>query len=147
MAVQMGHVGLCVSDLDRSLRFYTEGLGFEVQERRPGGDVFAALAEVEPPVQLLAQFVVKDSTRLELLAWPQPGVHGKPSQTRNQLGLTHLCFQVDDIEAVETRLVALGGTLMEETRTKLRDGSEFDGSEFVVVQDPDGTRIELLQRA
>ena len=26
------HLGVCVSDLDRSLRFYTEGLGFEEAE-------------------------------------------------------------------------------------------------------------------
>ena len=135
----LAHIGLCVSDLDRSFRFYTEGLGFETQERRCGGDDFAAVAEVEPPVTLVAQFIVKDGTRLELLAWPQPGVHGEPSQTRNQLGLTHLCFLTDDIGATQARLVALGGTVIETTRTKLRDGSEF-----VVVEDPDGTRIELL---
>jgi lactoylglutathione lyase len=136
----LAHVGLCVSDLDRSQRFYTEGLGFEVQERRSGGDDFAAVAEVEPPVQLLAQFIVKDGTRLELLAWPQPGVRGQPSQHRNHLGLTHLCFHTDDIGATEAQLVALGGTVIEKTKTKLRDGSEF-----VVVSDPDGNRIELLQ--
>ena len=81
----MGHVGLCVSDLDRSLRFYSDGLGFEVQERIPGGDQLGALAEVEPPVDMVAQFVAKDGTRLELLAWAKPGVRGQPSETRNQI--------------------------------------------------------------
>ena len=38
-----------------------------MQERRSGGDDFAAVAEVEPPVTLVAQFIVKDGTRLELL--------------------------------------------------------------------------------
>ncbi|HUL97982.1 MAG TPA: VOC family protein, partial [Mycobacterium sp.] len=113
----LAHVGLCVSDLDRSMRFYTEGLGFAVQQRIPGGDTWAALAEVEPPVELISQFIVKDGTRLELLAWPQPGVRGQPSQHRNQLGLTHLCFQTDDIGATEAQLVALGGTVIEKTRT------------------------------
>jgi hypothetical protein len=46
-------------------------------------DEVAALAEVAPPV-------VKDGTRLELLAWQAPGVWGEASQSRNQIGLTHL---------------------------------------------------------
>ena len=29
MTVSFSHLGICVSDLDRSLRFYCEGLGFE----------------------------------------------------------------------------------------------------------------------
>ncbi len=35
MAVRISHVGLCVSDLEKSLRFYVDGLGFEVQENIP----------------------------------------------------------------------------------------------------------------
>ena len=30
MELSFSHVGICVSDLERSLRFYCEGLGFEV---------------------------------------------------------------------------------------------------------------------
>lgn len=136
----MGHVGLCVSDLDRSLRFYSDGLGFEVQERIPGGDQLGALAEVEPPVDMVAQFVAKDGTRLELLAWAKPGVRGQPSETRNQIGLTHLCMQVDDVEQLAARLVSFGGTVIQETRTE-----HSSGIKLLVVKDPDGTRVELLQ--
>ena len=64
MAVRISHVGLCVSDLERSLRFYVDGLGFEVQEQIPSKDEVAALAEVAPPVDMLAQFIVKDGTRI-----------------------------------------------------------------------------------
>ena len=78
MATQVSHVGLCVSDLERSLRFYTEGLGFEVQERIPGDDSFAALGEVTPPAALIAQFIAKDGIRLELLAWSVPACGANP---------------------------------------------------------------------
>ena len=100
MAVQISHVGLCVSDLERSLRFYVDGLGFEVQETIPCGDEVGPLGEVESPVEMVAQFIAKDGTRVELLAWPMPGVVGEPSRRRNQIGLTHLAMQVDDIEEV-----------------------------------------------
>ena len=110
---------LCVSDLERSMRFYVDGLGFELQEQIPSTDEVAALAEVSRPVDMLAQFIVKDGTRLELLAWQAPGAWGEASRSRNQIGLTHLAFQVDDVEEVAARLVSLGGTVIEDTRTTL----------------------------
>ena len=97
MTVRISHVGLCVSDLEKSLGFYVDGLGFEVQEQIPSKDEVAALAEVKPPVDMLAQFIVKNGTRIELLAWQAPGAWGEASQSRNQIGLTHLAFQVDDV--------------------------------------------------
>ena len=47
MAVRISHVGLCVSDLEKSLRFYVDGLGFEVQENVPCGDEVGPLGEVK----------------------------------------------------------------------------------------------------
>ena len=89
---------------------------------------------------MVAQFVAKDGTRLELLAWAKPGVRGQPSETRNQIGLTHLCMRVDDVEQVAARLVSFGGTVIQETRTE-----HSSGIKLLVVKDPDGTRVELLQ--
>ncbi len=140
MAVRISHVGLCVSDLERSLRFYVDGLGFEVQEQIPSKDEVAALAEVAPPVNMLAQFIVKDGTRVELLAWQTPDAWGEASRSRNQIGLTHLAFQVDDVHEAAARLVSLGGTVIEETRTTLAGHINM-----LVVKDPDGTRVELMQ--
>ncbi len=44
-ATRIGHVHLNVRDLDRAERFYTEILGFQVQERIPGKFVFLALGK------------------------------------------------------------------------------------------------------
>ena len=73
-----------------------------------------------------------------------PAVHGSPSQFRNQRGLTHLSFEVDDIAATEARLLALGGVAIPGARARL-DRQPADIS-LVFLADPDGTRIELLQR-
>ena len=67
-------------------------------------------------------------------------MRGEASQSRNQIGLTHLAFQVDDVEEAAARLVSLGGTVIEETRTTLAGSIKL-----IVVKDPDGTRIELVQ--
>ena len=139
------HTALCVSNLERSLRFYTEGLGYEVQERFETGDEVAGLCEIEmpTPITMCAQFLAKDGVRLELVHWPEPGVHGTPSRTRNQLGLTHLSYEVTDLAEVEARLVSLGATVIEGTRTHTdRPTYEVD---MVFLADPDGTRIELVE--
>ena len=67
-------------------------------------------------------------------------MRGEASRYRNQIGLTHLAFQVDDLEETVARLVSLGGTVIEETRTTL-----VETIQLVVVKDPDGTRVELVQ--
>ncbi len=47
MATTFSHFGICVSDLDRSLRFYCDGLGFAPAEQHQIGPEFAALMELD----------------------------------------------------------------------------------------------------
>jgi catechol 2,3-dioxygenase-like lactoylglutathione lyase family enzyme len=131
------HVGICVSDLDRSLRFYCDGLGFEKAETYPIGSEFAAALEVEGDLELTSQFIRRDGVAIELLYYASPGVLGEPSSRRNQLGITHLSFIVEDVDASAAKLVAAGATILEDTRTDL-------GIQIVFLADPDGTRIELM---
>lgn len=142
-SVHMSHAGLCVSDLEVALRFYCDGLGFEVAEGYDVGDEVADTLEVPKGVRLRSQMVVKDGTKLELLGWTSPAVHGTPSASRNQLGLTHLSFEVEDLPAVEARLVALGATVIESTRTHIDMGVAT--LDLLFLADPDGTRIELME--
>ena len=75
---------------------------------------------------------------------PSGDAHGEPSQTRNQRGLTHLSFEVDDIVETEARLLATGGQRLPDARVRL--DREPAAISLVFLTDPDGTRIELLQR-
>jgi catechol 2,3-dioxygenase-like lactoylglutathione lyase family enzyme len=137
------HFGICVSDLDRSLRFYCEGLGFEAAE---GYDLDSEAAagldralEIEVPVKIRSQFISNGEMRIELIGFREPAVVGEPSTRRNQLGITHLSFWVDDVDAAADRLVGFGATILPDTRAN-------PGVELVFLTDPDGTRVELMQR-
>src|SRR5262245_55887361 len=107
-AVRLSHVAIAVSDLPTSIRFYAEGLGFELGPCFDAGDEVAAVSEVDPPVRMTSQYLTKDGVRLELMGWEAPVVHGEASATRNHRGLTHLSFEVDDIVETEARLLAVG---------------------------------------
>ena len=68
---------------------------------------------------------------------------GHRQRTRNHLGLTHLSYEVTDLPTVEARLVSLGATVIEGTRTHVdRPTYQVD---MVFLADPDGTRIELVE--
>lgn len=139
MNAAFSHFGICVSDLERSLRFYCEGLGFERAESYEIGDDFARLMELDH-VALTSQYIRRDGLSVELLAYRSPDSIG-PAERRplNQLGLTHLSFRVDDVDGVAARLRELGGTVHEQTRTTM------GALDFVYCTDPDGTRIELMR--
>jgi lactoylglutathione lyase len=134
------HFGICVSDLERSLRFYCEGLGFEPGQSHSLGAEFGPLMEVESP-KLESRFIRRDGVSIELLWFAQPG-HVGPAERRpmNQLGLTHLSFRVDDVEASAARLERLGGTVHTHTRSTFAPTLDF-----VYCTDPDGVRIELMR--
>ena len=57
----LSHLGVCVSDLDRSVRFYCEALGFEKAESHVIGSEFAALMDFAD-VELMSQFVRRGMT-------------------------------------------------------------------------------------
>ncbi|GAA3137233.1 VOC family protein [Streptosporangium carneum] len=125
MSFKTGHVGLNVSDLDRSKEFYLKVFGFEVlgesdqAERRYA---FLGLGG-ELLVTLWQQSEGRFATGL-------PGLH-------------HLAFQVPDIETVrraETVIREIGGTLHHDGVVPHREGASSGG---VFFEDPDGIRLEI----
>jgi len=142
MTTTFSHLGICVSDLERSLRFYCEALGFVPAESHVVGDEFGRLMELEG-VSLRSQFVRRDAMAIELLHFTSPGRIGAPDRRpMNQLGLTHVSVRVDDVDAVAALVETMGGTVVAATRTTFDlSGAALD---FVYCTDPDGVRIELM---
>ena len=144
MKPTFSHQGICVSDLERSLRFYCEALGFVAAESYEIGDEFGRLMELEG-VKLRSQFIQHEAgMRLELLFFDSPAAGGTRIRRRvNQYGLTHLSFRVDDIDTVAAKVRELGGEAHDHTRTTFGEGK--DALDFVYCSDPDGIRIELMK--
>jgi lactoylglutathione lyase len=143
MAVRfLSHFGICVSDPERSLRFYRDVLGFRPLSAMKVSDPNSEkLVEIDG-LELHAIFLERDGARIELLYYASPGHEaGDVPRPMNRLGLTHIAVRVDDLAAMLGSLERNGVRILEQTRIS---NPEFE-SEVVYILDPDGVRIELIQ--
>jgi len=138
---RLTHVGLCVTDLDRSLRYYRDLLGFvEDRDLRVEGEPADRLLRLRG-TKLHAVYLVRDGVCIELLHFTSPAPASRPERPMNQPGLTHLSFRVADLDGVLEGLRAAGERILEDT--VLRFPEIPAGAAFVL--DPDGQLIELVQ--
>jgi lactoylglutathione lyase len=123
--MRTGHVGLNVTDLDRSLAFYRDVLDFVlVGEGKEEGRRYAFLG---------------DGESLVLTLWEQAGDAYDPARS----GLHHLAFQVDSIERVtayEQALRRRGVDFAHDGVVAHREGAASGG---IFFHDPDGIRLEI----
>jgi len=139
---RLTHLGVCVADLPRSIAFYRDALGFlEIGRLKVGDEATARILEVEEArVELV--YLERDGWRIELLHYSSPGHSGSGERRpMNGLGLTHLSFAVEDLDRAAATLQAHGGRVLEETRAAFQSGNRG-----LFALDPDGTRIELIER-
>ncbi|MEV4282590.1 VOC family protein [Actinoplanes xinjiangensis] len=121
-----GHVGLNVTDLDRSLPFYTRVFGFQ------------PLAEGSDDSRRWA-FLGRDGD-LVLTLWQQSDSAFSPTTA----GLHHLSFQagsLDELTRTQTVLRELGAELAHDGVVAHGEGATSGGIFFL---DPDGVRLEIF---
>ena len=121
----IGHVALKVKDLDKSLAFYTEKMGFPEMFRlnRDDGRVW------------LVYLRITDDQYLEI--FPDAIEESAPGPETN--GINHFCLAVEDIESAVHELGQKGVPL----HLPLKTGA--DNNRQAWVRDPDGNRVELME--
>jgi catechol 2,3-dioxygenase-like lactoylglutathione lyase family enzyme len=135
------HVGIGVSDLGRSLRFYRDLLGFTWEHALDvKGEPTDTLLRLRG-TRLHAEYLTRDGVRIELLHFASPPPPPRPERPMHQYGLTHLSFRVTDLDAVLEGLRAAGETVLEETVIRFPEWQ----SAACFITDPDGQLIELVQ--
>lgn len=143
--IGFGHVGFQVSDLDRSVAYYRDIIGLELQDRRIRDDPY--LSEVTGyPAVVLDMALLREpasGTLLELLRYPADLGTAVDAATANP-GTGHVCFVVDAVDAVYERAMAAGHTAVNPPVTPT--AGMWNGGRAIYLLDPDGIRVELVQR-
>lgn len=120
----LGHVALRVRDIERSIAFYTQRLGMAEMLRLNYSDGSLFLVYLR----------ITDDQYLELFPYGEGSTPG-----REVVAINHFCLTVTDLDATIAGLAAAGVPL---TRP-LKMG--VDGNRQAWIEDPDGTRIELME--
>ncbi len=124
---KMIHSMIRVSDLERSVKFYQDALELDVKDQY----VFDGFS---------LTYLANKETKFELELTHN---HGQTAPYELGNGYGHLAVSVEDIEVAHKRLTSLG---IEASDIKAFDHQQKHLATFFFITDPDGYKIEFLQR-
>jgi catechol 2,3-dioxygenase-like lactoylglutathione lyase family enzyme len=135
------HVGLVVADLEKSLKFWCETMGFvvsrQMEESGPHIDAMMGLKDVRVTTAKLA---APDGNLLELLYFhshpDKQQWEGKPYST----GFTHIALTVQNLDEICRRLQQVGVTFPAKPQ-RSPDGV----AKVIYATGPEGVLLELVE--
>lgn len=139
MIVGIHHVALGVDDLERAVKFYTEGFGFEVVQTSSFDkvelvDKAIGLKDAKADMAMLKG----PNAYIEIWQYENPAPEDKRQRPCDH-GYPHFAFQVDDIDAEYERLLQHGMTFAGEVVHFSEESAAIYG------KDPFGNVIELYE--
>ncbi len=146
----VNHVGISVTDVDKSIEFYRDGLGLTVfQDHIVSGPDVDENCHVKDGKFRMVLLIDTGGNAIELWGWinPKPKVRPAEHCLHNSVGIIEVGLMVDDLDAVEKRLNNKGY----EFRNRLwvfGKGKNWYGGHYVKIRyvlDPDSVQVELTQ--
>jgi len=122
----MDHVAITVRDIEENIRFYRDILGLPLTDHFHDEHEKAQIA-----------FLKAEGCQIELLA-PDTWVE-EETTSRQERGLTHLAFLVEDIDEACQDLKARGVSF-------IQDPLESHGMKWAYFQGPEGVVLEFIER-
>lgn len=131
MLQKINHIGIAVQSLDATLPFYREALGM----------VFKGEEEVAEQMVKVAMLQVGES-KIELLEPTDPASPIAKFLEKNGPGIHHIAYEVEDIAAAITHMLAQGTRMID---TLPRNGAHGTRIAFVHPKSSNGVLTELCQ--
>lgn len=137
-------IGIVVSDLEKSAKFYTESLGMtEVKGFSVTGELGRKIGLIDNHATDIRVFVPAEAdsaTRIKIMSFKEaPGKAADQAFIHSTLGIRYMTFYVSSADATLQRLTKTGVKPIGETPVDLGNNSRL-----ITVRDPDGNFIELI---
>ncbi len=127
------HTGISVKDMEASLKWYEEVLGFVKYK-----DNYA------PPLKARICFIKNDvlDYEIELFQYDEPKAIPQerllPNSDLQTIGTKHVALETDDMKALKERFVSQNVDIAHEVT--------MEGESVMFIRDPDGVLIEFIQK-
>ena len=146
----LNHINLVVSNLERSVQFYTDLLGFkEVRRAHLDGKWIESIIGLKNVCANVVYLLAPEGEpRLELLCYESPKGEAIPVNSQaNTIGLRHIALRVNDIQKAVKRLKDAGVTIIGETVDVPESVVTHDAGHKILCYflDPDGILLELAE--
>jgi catechol 2,3-dioxygenase-like lactoylglutathione lyase family enzyme len=137
------HTGITVSNLEQSLTFWRDVLGFELSHRAHQTGELAEEITGVPDAEILIAVLKAPGHKIELLEYRAPADRKHLQPRPCDVGSLHVALMVDDLDAILETIAASDWKSAGKPQT-LAVGPNA-GKRVIYVRDPDGTTIELMQ--
>ena len=140
MIKDIRHTGIVVIDLEASLRFYRDLLGFQIaKQMEESGDYIDNISSIRNIKVTTVKIMAPDGQMIELLQY-----HSHPREQKLReicdIGIIHIAFTVEDLNSEYDRLKGKGVPFNAPPQL-----SPDDYAKVTFCRAPEGTLIELVE--
>ncbi|MCW2530326.1 MAG: putative Glyoxalase [Pseudonocardiales bacterium] len=136
------HVGITVRDVQRSLDWYATMFDLTRQAVNHGEGQDLSRSVQVPGAELSFSMMRVGGTRIEFLQYHEP-VGADFDRGNNDVGSTHVCLEVSDIDAAYADLRGKGA-IFSGPPVQITEGG-LAGSRWAYLRDPDGIQLEIWE--
>ena len=141
MIQEMNHVSVSVVDLEKSVKFYTEVIGMEIDYRAyHEGDRIGKVVGVDNAVLDIC-VVKKGPCCIELIEYKNKVKSSKEYKRQNEPGLIHISFAVTDVDAEYENIRSFGYKSFSAPMV-----TRENGPKICYFKGPDSVIIELYEK-
>jgi catechol 2,3-dioxygenase-like lactoylglutathione lyase family enzyme len=142
--LEINHTGMTVTDLERSLGFWRDVLGFELSHRAHQTGDFAAQITGVPGAEIVIAVLKAPGHKIELLEYRAPADRKQQPDARPcDAGSMHVALTVENLDALLEKMKACQWEPAGRPQT-LTTGPNA-GKRVIYLRDPDGCTVELME--
>lgn len=138
------HTSFTVSDLDRTLAFFRDGLGFEVTSKAPRDPHAIEQVVGVEGADIVVAYVRGPDHSLELIQYLGPAEREHLRPRPCDVGFAHVAFDVDDIDAAIATAARYDVRPVGQVYTV--DKGPNAGNRVAYLRDPDGITVEFIEK-